>query len=207
MDWTFKNNDTCLFSYPRNIDSVAKLAGMYLYRIPCSLDERVSMIRKQIFAQCGSTQEKELFQFMIDYTNDQLLRERNSQWAPEIIRLLREEPNSYFFAFGAAHLEGEHRIQKFLEAAGFNVDYVEAEDRIDSNTPRHGFQDWLNWIIGLGIIVILSSAIILILVKCSAIECRPDDTLLDDLRQVLQILVRICNGGNRHLELIEVKTD
>ena len=207
MDLSFKNDKSCLFYRPENNGSYAEIARMYLHSAPHSIFERNSIIWRKKFAQCGNTQEQKLLEFMREYSDDQLLRVRNSKWAPEIIRLLREEPNSYFFAFGAAHFEGEHRIQKLLEAAGLNVDYVGADDALDPKTERRGFRDWCDWLIGLYIISIFFFALLLFLIRCSAIECRPDDTWFDDLRQFLQILDRIWNGNNRHLELIEIKID
>ena len=199
MELTFKNDKTCLFDYSSEInDSYAVLAGMYLHSAPHSLDQRDSKIWKKR-CENGSAQEQELLEFMREYRDDHLLRLRNSQWAPEIIRLLREEPNSYFFAFGAAHFKGEHRIQKFLEAAGFKVDYVGPDDPLDPTTEQREVGDWRDWFIGLSIISSLFFAFVLILIRCSAIECRQDDTCVDDLRQIQQIWDRILYGDNRHL--------
>ena len=142
---------------------------------------------------------------MIDYSDDQGLRVRNSQWAPEIIRLLREEPNSYFFAFGAAHFIGKHRVQKFLEDAGFKVDYVGADDPIDNNPApetEKGFwhlicQAWFAiyqgfcFVLGLGGIAKLVS----LLIMCANLVTPEDNSNRDDLLNFLMFLENL----SRHL--------
>ena len=76
----------------------------------------------------GTLEEKRILRRMDNYKDDILLRVRNSNWAPEMIRLLREEPNSYFFAFGCAHFHGQHKIQKYLKEAGFVVEHLGVDD-------------------------------------------------------------------------------
>ena len=199
LEETLKNPGTCLFR--RFADTPIKpdeeLASIYLYRSPCSFDEYVNEILNHRKKQCGSAQEYELLRFIDEYYYDQLLRVRNSQWAPEIIRALREEPNSYFFAFGAAHFRGEHRIQNYLEAAGFQVDYIGANDRLNEvqeTVKMSGFWDWLNFGVGFVWFVYLLCWMFLILIKCSKIESLTNNTIGDDLWVIMRILK--CFWGN-----------
>ena len=109
------NPRTCLFCDKRGL-SKKDLSELYI-------EGRIDEVDHKERCENGTDQEKMLYEFMLTYHDDQDLRLRNSQWAPEIIRVLREERNStVFFAFGAAHFEGEHRVQKYLERAGFKVE-------------------------------------------------------------------------------------
>ena len=93
------------------------------------IEGRLDELQHRKQCENGTDQEKQLYEFMRAFDKDQVLRLRNSQWAPEIIRALREERNStIFFAFGAGHFRGEHRIQLYLEEAGFEVEYMSADE-------------------------------------------------------------------------------
>ena len=98
------------------------MAGLYL-------EGKIDVLCRREQCKNGTDQEKQLYEFILKYRDDQLLRLRNSQWAPDIIRVLREERNStVVFAFGAAHFQGKHSVQKYLEAAGFEIDYMTADE-------------------------------------------------------------------------------
>ena len=132
---------------------------------------------------------------MIEYFDDQLQRVRNSQWAPEIIRLLREEPNSYFFAFGAAHFRGEHRIQKFLEAAGFKVEHVGPDDPLNHEPKtEYGFWNLINFVWE----VYCSICTVGILLHCTQISSPENNTTKDDLRDFLRFLLKIFQIKTQH---------
>ena len=48
-----------------------------------------------------------------------------------MINLLKKrKPKRYFFAFGANHFLGKHRIQIALEKAGFTIDHIGPRDSI-----------------------------------------------------------------------------
>ena len=194
MDVTFKNEKTCLFAERKETDQ--ELATIHLYGYPYSLDEYVEKTGKR--CENGSAQEQELLRYIMYLREDQLLRARNSQWAPEMIRLLREEPNSYFFAFGAAHFRGEHRVQKFLEDAGFNVEYVGADESLnhDPKTER-GFWDWMNIVGGIYSSVILIS----LLIDCTKIESPENNTNGDDIRDFLRFLRKVWESEIHHLHV------
>ena len=114
---------TCLFSCP----AVSNEEWANRYQSQQSVgDKRGAELANR--CENGTHEERELLKFMVHYEDDLLLRVRNSKWAPEIIRLLREEPNSYFFAFGAAHFRGNHRVQKYLVEAGFQVEHIGANE-------------------------------------------------------------------------------
>jgi uncharacterized protein YbaP (TraB family) len=57
---------------------------------------------------------------------DRLLYRRNAIMAERIIKRLRDHPNtSYFFAVGAAHLQGNRGLIAALEKAGFRLTRVQ----------------------------------------------------------------------------------
>ena len=64
--------------------------------------------------------------------DDSLLIRRNEQWVVKMIQLLKQ-PEGYFFAFGANHFLGKHRVQIALEAAGFTIDHIGPRDSISSS--------------------------------------------------------------------------
>ena len=48
-----------------------------------------------------------------------------------MIDLLRRKPGvRYFFAFGANHFLGRHRVQIALEEAGFSIDHLGPHDSV-----------------------------------------------------------------------------
>ena len=122
---TSHNPKTCIFSYPQVCRCHEELANRYQFQ-----HNFVNKRQAEFENRCenGTLEEQELIKFMENYDNDRSLRVRNSKWAPEMIRLLREEPNSYFFAFGAAHFHGKHRVQKYLVEAGFQVEHIGANE-------------------------------------------------------------------------------
>ena len=169
MDITFHKKETCLFA--NHYESEQELASIYLHGYPYSLDKYEEKIGK--LCENGTAEERELYRYMIEYFDDQLLRVRNSQWAPKIIRLLREEPNSYFFAFGAAHFRGKHRIQKFLEEAGFKVEHVGPDDPLNHEPKtEYGFWNLLDFVSG----VWGSFLFVSILLHCSQITSPDSNT-------------------------------
>ena len=120
---TSENPKTCLFDFHTNEDNVS--AQRYL------LEERFVHKRNKALANScenGTRKERGILRRIIRYEDDFLLRERNSKWAQEMIRLLRDEPNSYFFAFGSAHFHGIHRVQNYLQEAGFIVEHLGVDD-------------------------------------------------------------------------------
>ena len=54
----------------------------------------------------------------------EVFEKRNKNMATRIIDLLREKPDSYFFAFGAGHFIGKDNIPDILRSAGFEVEQV-----------------------------------------------------------------------------------
>ena len=194
MESTFINDKTCLFAYHTNATD-QEIAAMYLHNSPQSLDDWIAKIWKR--CENGSAQEQDLLRYIEEYSEDQLLRVRNSQWAPEIIRLLRGEPNSYFFAFGAGHFQGEHRVQKHLEAAGFKVDYVGADDPLNHDPKTDiGFWDWFRIILGIYLSVIPIS----VLIRSAKIQSPENNTNGDDLRDFLRFLEILCETRHLHTD-------
>ena len=121
MKFTASNPKICLFCDKRGL-TTKDTASSYL-------EGKLDVLDHRERCENGTDQEKQLYEFILKYRDDQLLRLRNSQWAPDIIRVLREERNSTIvFAFGAAHFRGEHRVQRYLEEAGFDVDYMTADE-------------------------------------------------------------------------------
>ena len=55
----------------------------------------------------------------------EVLEKRNKKMAARIIDLLRESPDSYFFAFGTLHFIGKDNIPDILRSAGFEVEQVQ----------------------------------------------------------------------------------
>ena len=48
-----------------------------------------------------------------------------------MVELLKKKPpKRYFFAFGANHFLGKHRVQIALEEAGFTIDHIGPHDSI-----------------------------------------------------------------------------
>ena len=195
MDATLKNSKTCLFAGQKSTDQ--ELAAIYLHHSPYSIEE-FHHVNWKNDKRCenGSAHEQELVRYIMEYSDDQLQRVRNSQWAPEIIRVLREEPNSsYFFAFGASHFLGEYRIQTFLEAAGFNVEYVDADDPLNHEPKRdRGFWYWFKIYREINIFVMLIS----LLIWCTKIESPENNTNADDIRDLLRFLRNLCESETRH---------
>ena len=121
MALTATNPRTCLFCDKREL-AVKDLADLYHKGQTDKFEDRQR-------CENGTDQEKQLYDFMLTYSEDQMFRLRNSQWAPEIISVLKEKRNStVVFAFGAGHFQGEHRVQRYLEEAGFEIDYMTADD-------------------------------------------------------------------------------
>ena len=47
-----------------------------------------------------------------------------------MIHLMKKKPKRYFFAFGAHHFLGRHRVQIALEEAGFTIEHIGPSDPI-----------------------------------------------------------------------------
>ena len=208
MDETFKKElakeKTCLLA-DRNAkrkaikQSYQEIAAMYLHRYPHSLDELDVKIDKR--CENGSAQEQELWRYMREYSNDRLLRVRNNQWAFEIIRLLREEPNSYFFAFGDGHFKGEHRVQKHLEAAGFPVDYVDANVPLNHDHEAkadRGFWYWFYQGFCLAHRICGCAILVSLLIRCTKITSPENNTNGDDIRDFLRFLGNLFETIHLH---------
>ena len=118
---TANNPETCLFCDKRGLTE-KDVAELYLAGQTYKLEDRER-------CENGTHVERQLYKFLMKYHNDQYLHLRNSQWAPEIIRILGKERHStVVFAFGAAHFRGKHRVQKYLQEAGFEVEYMRADE-------------------------------------------------------------------------------
>ena len=121
MEHVANNPRTCLFCDNRGL-TINDLADLYL-------EGRLDELEHREQCENGTDREKQLYEFMLAHHYDQVQRLRNSQWAPEIIRVLSEERNSTIvFAFGAGHFQGGHRVQKYLRDAGFEIDYIRADE-------------------------------------------------------------------------------
>ena len=59
-----------------------------------------------------------------EYFQTNLIKNRNKNMAARIIKLLKEEPDAYFFAFGLAHFIGEDGIPDMIRSAGFQVEEI-----------------------------------------------------------------------------------
>ena len=122
LDLVVSNSKKCLCIFDQRNTSAKSHADLY---IEGRLDELAYKER----CENGTEQEKELWEFLSSHWDDLYYRHRNSLWAPEMIRVLREKRNStVLFAFGQGHFTGKHRIQTYLQDAGFRIDHMAADE-------------------------------------------------------------------------------
>lgn len=77
-----------------------------------------------------SARDRQMSNEIDEYFRDNLIRKRNKRMAARVIDLLVNQPDSYFFAFGAGHFVGEESILDFVRSAGFVVDRLGPADRL-----------------------------------------------------------------------------
>eukprot|EP00094_Tigriopus_californicus_P012027 TCALIF_11621-PA protein Name:"Similar to Trabd2b Metalloprotease TIKI2 (Mus musculus)" AED:0.12 eAED:0.12 QI:0/0.75/0.8/1/0.75/0.8/5/188/491 len=65
------------------------------------------------------------------FFHDELILKRNKRMAARVIDLLMNQPNSYFFAFGAGHFLGNDSILSFVKSAGFHVKRIDPDQTLD----------------------------------------------------------------------------
>lgn len=95
------------------------LARLYLAG---DLDKLVSELMKWDAAGADPQLEARLM--------DRLLYRRDAIMAERMLRRLREHPStSYFFAVGAAHLQGDRGLLASLRKAGYRLDRVQSADQ------------------------------------------------------------------------------
>lgn len=78
-----------------------------------------------------SVQNRQTVQEVDRFFHEELILKRNKRMAARVIDLLVNQPDSYFFAFGAGHFLGNDSILSFVKSAGFHVQQIYPDQTLD----------------------------------------------------------------------------